>query len=127
MNLALVLAAAIAAGLAAGCSGSGARAAPVDPARARSALETTLECWKKGDKLETLKTASPPITAQDLDWMAGNTLVAYEIADDAKNDDANLRVPVKLTMRSPQGKEIKKAVVYLVGTSPSITVFRDFQ
>ncbi|MFO0959599.1 MAG: hypothetical protein U0800_19545 [Isosphaeraceae bacterium] len=59
--------------------------------------------------------------------MAGNTLVAYEIDANAKDDNANLRIPVKLTMKSPQGKEVKKSVVYLVGTSPSITVFRDFQ
>lgn len=126
MNLALVLAAAIAAGLATGCSGGGAQAAPVDPTRAREALTSTLEHWKKGDSIEALKNGSPAIVAQDFDWMAGNALVAYEVGSNVREDNANLRIPVELTMRSRQGKELRKSVTYLVGTSPSLTVFRDF-
>ena len=44
---------------------------------------------------------------------------------DGKDDNANLRIPVKLTLRTPQGREIQKAVSYVVGTSPALTVFRD--
>jgi hypothetical protein len=109
-----------------GCSGGGPRAAPVDPARAREALQAALESWKKGDKIESLKDGSPPIVAQDFDWMAGNLLVAYEVAGEGKDDDANLRIPVKLIMRTAQGKEVKKSVWYVVGTSPTLTVFREF-
>jgi hypothetical protein len=108
-----------------GCSG-GPRAAPVYPARAREALHTALESWKKGDRIEALKSGSPSIVAQDFDWMAGHRLVAYEVTGEGKDDDANLRIPVRLTVRTAQGKEVKKSVSYVVGTSPAVTVFREF-
>src|SRR5262245_46249239 len=93
----------------AGCS-SQQRAAPVDPTKAHEALKTALASWKKGDTLESLKTATPAITVQDFDWMGGVKLVDYQISGDAKDDDANLRIPVKLTLRDPNGKEVQKQV-----------------
>jgi hypothetical protein len=108
-----------------GCSGPG-RAAPVDPARAREALRTTLESWKKGESIDSLKGGASSIVAQDFDWMAGHRLVAYEVTGDGKDDDANLRIPVRLTLRTAQGKEVRKSVSYVVGTSPAVTVFREF-
>lgn len=108
-----------------GCSGP-AKSARVEPSRAREALRTALESWKKGEPIESLKSASPPIVAQDFDWMAGSKLVGYEVTGDGKDDDANLRIPVRLTLRNTQGAEVQKSVSYVVGTSPAITVFRDF-
>ena len=108
-----------------GCSGPG-RAAPVDAPRAREALRTALEGWKRGDTIDALKSGSPPIVAQDFDWMAGQRLVAYEVTGDGKDDDANLRIPVRLTLRTAKGKEVRKDVSYVVGTSPAVTVFREF-
>ena len=78
--------------------------APVDPSRARDALKTALESWKKGDAIDALKSGSPPIVAQDFDWMAGHRLVGYEVTGDGKDDDANLRIPVDLTLRTAQGQ-----------------------
>lgn len=109
----------------AGCSGAG-RAAAVDPSRAREALHTVLEGWKRGDTIESLKGGTPPIVAQDFDWMTGHRLVAYEVTGDGRDDDANLRIPVRLTLRTAQGQELRKNVSYVVGTSPSVTVFREF-
>ncbi|MFO0950128.1 MAG: hypothetical protein U0835_27500 [Isosphaeraceae bacterium] len=123
--MAVLFAMATAGSILPGCSGSG-RAAPVDPSRAREALNTALESWKKGEPIDALKTASPPIVAQDFDWMGGQKLVGFEVTGEGKDDDANLRIPVRLTLRTPQGKEVKKSVSYVVGTSPSLTVFRDF-
>ncbi len=68
------------------------------------------------------------MTVQDFDWAAGARLVDYQVIDDGKAYDANLRVQVKLTLNGPgksQGKAAEKTVWYLVGTSPSVTVFRD--
>jgi hypothetical protein len=112
-------------GILVGCSGEGQRAPAVDPSRARDTLRTTLDGWKKGETLETLKAGSPSIVAQDFDWMAGSKLVSYEVVGDGKFDDANLRIPVKLTLKTPQGEEVKKQVSYVVGTSPELTVFRE--
>ena len=110
----------------AGCSG-GERAPAVNPSLAREALHTALDGWKDGKTPDALKAASPSIVVQDFDWMAGFRLVGYEVTGDGKDDDANLRIPVTLTMRSPQGKEVRKNVSYVVGTAPTLTVFRDFQ
>src|SRR5262249_30492549 len=117
---------ALAWGLASGCSFGPERAAPVDAPRAREALRTALESWKKGELPGALKSASPAITVQDMDWEAGQNLVDYEVVGDGKDDDANLPIPVKLTLVGPKGKKVQKDVKYIVGTSPSVTVFRDF-
>jgi hypothetical protein len=109
-----------------GCSSEGQRAPAVDPPRARDALRAALESWKKGDKIDALKSASPPIVIQDFDWMGGRHLVKYEVLGDGKDDDANLRIPVKLTLRTSDGQEVERSVSYVVGTSPTLTVFRDF-
>jgi hypothetical protein len=109
-----------------GCSGSQ-RAAPVDAARAREALTTTLDVWKKGDTPDTLKNSTPTITAQDLDWMGGAKLVNYEVTGEGKSIESNLFVPVTLSMKTPAGKDVKKKVTYIVATSPYVSVFRSLQ
>ena len=120
------LAALAVAGAVAGCSG-GPRAAPVAPDRAREALRTALDRWKQGDPPEALKGADPPIVVQDFDWMAGRRLVAYRVLGDGEDDDANLRIPVALTIAKADGGEARSDVTYVVGTDPVLTVFRDFQ
>lgn len=114
----------VAGALAAGCS-AGPHDVPVDKARAHEALKTALESWKKGEAIDGLKSASPPIVVQDFDWMAGQKLVDYRITGEGQDDDSNLRIPVSLTLRDAKGGEAKKDVRYIVGTSPALTVFRD--
>ncbi len=108
--------------LAAGCARVSRSAA--DPAQARQALETTLAGWKKGDAPAALKDGSPSIIAQDLDWLSGLKLVAYEITGDGKAMEASLYMPVKLTLKLPNGKQVEKNVTYVVETSPYLSVFR---
>ena len=110
----------------AGCSGNR-RASPVDPDRARDTLRLALEGWKNGDPPSVLHDGSPSITVQDTDWLAGMKLVDYQVTGDGKAVESNLYVPVKLTLRPKRGKDVKKAVSYIVGTSPILTVFRDFR
>lgn len=120
-----VVAALIVAAVFAGCSGS--QHAAVDSSRARDALKVTLDGWKKGDTPSSLKEGSPSIVAQDMDWLAGAKLVDYQVVGEGKEVESNLYVPVQLTMRNAKGKEVKKKVNYVVGTSPILTVFRDFK
>jgi hypothetical protein len=62
---------------------------------------------------------------------SGAKLLDYQLVDDGKAYDANLRVQVKLTLAgadataAPATKTTEKTVWYLVGTSPKVTVFRD--
>ena len=111
----------------AGCRGSSVAHA-VDPPRARDALKTALDTWKGGQSPESLKSSSTPMTVQDLDWAGGAKLIDYQVLDDGKALDANLSVRVKLVLdgrNKKTGKANEKTVWYLVGTSPSVTVFRD--
>ena len=107
-----------------GCFGP-TRAAAVDAARAREALVTALDRWERGGRPADLKDASPSITVQDFDWEAGTRLVRFRVVDEGLDDDANLRIPVELTLQTPDGREVARHVTYVVGTSPSITVFRE--
>src|SRR5947209_4835905 len=88
-------------------------AGPVDPKLARDSLRTVLESWKRGDPPDQLRQAGPPITVQDLDWKAGYKLLDYEIVGEGKDDTANLRCPVKLTLRDPQGRPVTRQVTYM--------------
>lgn len=108
-----------------GCSGSS-RPAPVAPELARESLKVVLDTWKKGDDPKSLMSSATPITAHDFEWDAGAKLLDYEILDQGRNEDANLRVQVKIKLEE-QGKKkaVEKKASYVVGTSPSVTVFRD--
>ena len=111
----------------AGCLG-GASAHAVDPPRAREALKIALDGWKAGQTPRSFRDASPPMTVQDLEWSGGGRLVDYQILDEGQARDANLRVRVKLIVDTPTQRgtrRVEKTVWYLVGTSPSVTVFRD--
>lgn len=101
--------------------------APVNSGKARDSLKTVLDSWKSGGTIESLKNGSPSIIVQDMDWDAGSQLVSYQILSEGKDDDANLRIPVKLSLRDPSGKQTEKSVSYVVSTSPAITVFREFK
>lgn len=115
-----------AAPLLSGCSGGDPASSPVDGPRALEVLTTTLDAWKKGQPIDRLKSATPPILAQDADWMGGSKLLSYQVDGEGTKNDLSLRVPVKLTLKPPQGSEVKKTVYYAVGTSPTLTVFREF-
>jgi hypothetical protein len=68
---------------------------------------------------------------QDFEWDSGAKLLDYQLVDDGKAYDANLRIQVKLSLAggnakaAPVTKTTEKTVWYLVGTSPKVTVFRD--
>lgn len=107
-----------------GCEGAP-QAAKVNPDAARTALTAALDAWKSGQAPKALKSHSPAITAQDMDWESGEKLLSYEVLGTGEDDDANLRVPVELTLQGPGGRETRRKVTYVVGTSPAITVFRE--
>ncbi len=107
----------------AGC-GVSQRAAPLDVVLAREVLNTSLEAWKKGESPDSLKNGSPSIIAQDPDWVTGARLVAYAPDGEDNRVAENLFVPVKLTLKLKNGKQVTKNVTYVIGTSPQVMVFR---
>ena len=111
----------------AGCLGSS-QARPVNATRAREALKTALDHWKKGEDPKTLESSEIPMVAQDFEWAGGAKLIDYQIVNDGKEEDVNLRIQVKLTLKNvgkDKEKPVQKKASYVVGTSPSVTVFRD--
>jgi hypothetical protein len=109
-----------------GCSSYGS-AKPVNVAQARDALKIALDAWKNGESTQSLASSSTPMTVQDFEWDGGAKLIDYQLMDDGKPEDANLRIAVKLTMTGKPGtkKNLEKKASYVVGTSPRLTVFRD--
>ena len=108
-----------------GCSSRTRTARPVNEHAAREALATVLEAWKAGVASQELQIRSPKIVVQDMSWLGGAKLKEFEILDGAKRIDANLHCPVRLHLSTPEGKESQQEVVYVVGTDPVITVFRE--
>src|SRR5262245_12926219 len=98
--------------------------APVDAAKARETLQTALESWKKGDVSTALEKASPPIYIIDPEWQSGTRLTDYKILGDGEEKDAHLFCKVRLTVRTPAGKESKQEVTFIVSTAPNLTVSR---
>ena len=107
----------------AGCQ-NGPAAAPVDVPVAEQTLTRVLDGWKAGETAESFQKETPSVVVQDRDWQTGFALLDYEIRTPGKAYDANLHSDVALTLRDPDGKEVKKNVTYIVGTDPVLTVFR---
>lgn len=107
-----------------GCGEGLSTADPVDPAIAVQALKTTLDTWKSGGTAADLRQRDPEIVAQDMSWVQGVRLLDYQVLDDQKAVDANLYCNVRLRLSNASGKPTEKSVVYIVGTDPVLTVFR---
>jgi hypothetical protein len=113
-----------------GCTDAS-RAHAVNEPTARDALKTALDGWKNGKTPASFASDSSPMIVQDLEWSSGAKLLDYQLIDDGKAYDANLRIQVKLSLAgadakaAPATKTTEKTVWYLVGTSPKVTVFRD--
>jgi hypothetical protein len=96
----------------------------VDASKAQETLRTALESWKKGDKVDSLQQASPPIYVIDTDWQSGTVLKDYQIMGKGEEKDAHLFCQVTLTVQLPGGREISRKVIYVVSTAPNLTVTR---
>jgi len=76
-----------------GCS-SYSSAKPVDVSYARDVLKIALDAWKKGETTQSLASSSTHMTVQDFEWDSGAKLIDYQLTDDGKPEDANLRIGV---------------------------------
>lgn len=90
---------------------------------AHESLRQALDAWKSGAEPRSLQEAQPPIVVGDDAWSAGAKLVDYEILGEGRNDGMNLHCPVRITFERG-GRQSTREVMYLISTSPVITVFR---
>jgi hypothetical protein len=106
----------------AGCSSKN---VPAQPDLARQSLEATLASWKSGEDPAALARRSPSITVADHAWKAGHKLNDYRFLGDPTDDGVNLHYTVELAIADPRGTLLAEQVTYIVGTHPTITIFRD--
>lgn len=103
-----------------GCGGSETQALPLDEELARSSVQKALEAWQSGKKPADLR---PEITIGDPAWDAGRPLKSFQILrDEETSDGSNLHIRVQRTF-SDGGDQSESKTVYIVGTSPVITIF----
>jgi hypothetical protein len=108
--------------LTAGC-GHNARSLKLDKETARQSLSAFLDCWKSGGEPGALQSRSPAIIGRDTDWDNGKKLVQFTLGAET-DDGTNMHITTELVLASG-GRQATKAVEYIVGTSPAITVFRN--
>jgi hypothetical protein len=110
--------------LALGCGGSLPERA--SPEKARQALETALDAWKKGTSFETLAKGTPPIYFNDPKYKDGRPLSDYAVQDGHEFHGQSVRLSAKLTLAGKDGGATKeRAVAYLVDTSPVVVIVPD--
>lgn len=103
-----------------GC-GRSARDLALNPDLARESLQKALQAWVDGKKPQDLR---PDITIGDQSWASGATLVSFELLTAKESSDGtNLYVPVQCQLKGPGGKVTTTETVYIIGTSPVVTIF----
>jgi hypothetical protein len=110
--------------LGAGCTDSGAKSLTLDEALAKESLLKTLDAWKAGKPIDALKTQEPAIITGDWAWEQGYKLKEYRFTGGDHSDGANLHCNVELTVIDKSNRPAKQTAVFVIGTSPVITVFR---
>lgn len=103
-----------------GCGGS--IPEPPQADQAKEILNKSLDAWKRGEKVEALASASPPVRVLDREWGDGFVLESYELQGDAHPMGASIQQAVTLHLKNLKGKAIKKTVNYTVtgGSSPMV-------
>jgi hypothetical protein len=109
-----------------GCGGGTPKTLPVDATKAREALNTALDAWKQGQTPDSLQKLTPPVNVLDADWVNGAKLTAYTVTSEGVVADNKLSIPVALTLQDSRGAKVEKSVIYIVATSPSLSILRNF-
>ena len=96
---------------------------PSDPAAGRTALQQSLEAWKRGDTPDSYKRSSGVI-AVDKEWNDGVKLLDFDIAPDSVADGYDVQFKAKLTIKDASGKTSTQKAVYNVSTTPNLVIVR---
>lgn len=110
--------------LAFGCKG-GPKFSRADLDRARQALTTSLDSWKKGQMPEKLRALPEPILFAEEGPKNGLKLLDYEILGTEHTDAEVMRFTVKLTVQDRRGKREERQATYAVALKSPIAVGRD--
>lgn len=95
--------------------------------KARTALDTILESWSRGEPAEKFADPSQPIQITDPDWQTGYRLLSFLTAETKPTADRpdHFRCRVALSLKSPQGQIEDKEVVYAVQVGERTVIGRE--
>jgi hypothetical protein len=99
--------------------------APVNVNVAQKILTMSMESWKDGKLPKDLLVGSPSVFVQEAEWNDETQLLGFEIINDEQSAGPNLIATVKLKLSDSEGKVVEKTATYIVGTSPSLVVYRN--
>lgn len=124
-SILLPAAAALAAALAAGCSG-GPTPLPMatTPEKAGAAIREAFDAWKAGKTPADLKAESPAVYLADDDFQKGRKLVDYTIEGEPVPSGTGMRFVVSFTV-SDGGKTTARKHAYRVVTDPNISISKE--
>ena len=111
--------------LASGCGKGGHKFSQADLDRARQALETCLDSWKKGELPSKLKSLPEPIEFAEEGPRDGIKLVEYQITGTEHTDAEVMRFSVKLSVQDRRGRKEERQVTFAVALKSPIAVGRD--
>jgi hypothetical protein len=107
---------------------SGCESIPAPPPpkldQAKQTLERALTSWQKGETLEGMEKASPPIKVAEPKWQIGDKLTKFELQGSGAPKGGQQAFEVMLWLTNAKGKQVKELVEYRVSTNPVGTVTR---
>jgi hypothetical protein len=107
---------------------SGCESIPAPPPpnldEAKQTLERALTSWQKGETLESVEKATPPIKVSDPKWESGNKLTKFELKGPGSPKGGQQAFEVTLWLTNAKGKQTKESAEYRVSTNPVGTVTR---
>src|SRR5687768_7004218 len=86
----------------AGCGG-GSVPEQASPDAARTALQTALDAWQKGESIDALAERTPRVYFNDPKCRAGAQLLGYKLEDGHAFHGQSVRLEVTLTLKLPDG------------------------
>jgi hypothetical protein len=93
--------------------------------QATELLQDTLDKWKAGASLDSLRDTDPPVYVAEELWHAGTRLNDYRLLGQGEQFGTNIRFQVQLFPAS-NGRAGKERIVhYLVTTTPARTIARE--
>lgn len=102
-----------------GCGPTG-RSHPLDADVARDSVQKAMQAWVDGRTPQDLQ---PEIIIGDTAWDQGQKLVSFEILrEEETSDGSNLHIRVRRKFAA-RADNAESKVIYIVGTSPVITIF----
>jgi hypothetical protein len=97
--------------------------AKVDLEKPRTAVESFLDRWKRGDTPRQL--AGEAMHVADPDWEAGFRLLDFKVTEVSAQPQQGPRVVVMLNLQDRAGKKMNKEVAYEVVLDAEVRIGRD--